>query len=285
MNRSAYPPEQHVLRDLRYEVQRSSATHARGWAPRQPGVCTADGAMRPAAITMMVDVAAASLAIVNAAPDWAATADLAYWCATPITVGPAVCDAWLVRAGSGTIVVQADVYDAGVAGWDGEGEPPAERAGHARLTFARIPGSASAANGRVDRSAGPAPRQSMHRPESRFDVSIHDKCGLRLVDAVGGVVECDKSDYVRNSFGTINGGAVAVILEAAAEHAARAATGAPLVPRDLQVHYLAQTKVGPARTSARVVRADEAHAVVEATLVDAGNADLVLALATAVLAR
>lgn len=280
---AAYPPEHHVLRDLRYEVERFSGAHARGWAPRQPGVCTADGAMRPSAITMMVDVAAASLAIVNAAPDWAATADLAYWCAAPITIGPAVCDARLVRAGSGTIVVQAEVYDAGVSGWDGEGAAPGERAGHARLTFSRIPGSASAANGRVDRSGGPTPRQSMHRPESRLDTSIHDKCGLRVVDAAAGIVECDKSDYVRNSFGTINGGAVAVILEAAAEHAACARTGAPFVHRDLQVHYLAQTKVGPARTSARLVRADDAHAVVEATLVDAGNADLVLALATVAL--
>lgn len=282
---STYPPEHHVLRDLRYEVARTSSSRSLGWAPRQPGVCSTDGSMRPSAIAMMVDVAAASLAIVNAAPDWAATADLAYWGAAPITVGPAVCEARLVRAGSGTIVVAADVYDGGACGWDGDGPPPATRAGHARLTFSRIPGSASAANGRVDRSGGPTPRQGMHRPGSAFDESIHDKCGLRVVDPAGGVVECPKSDYVRNSFGTINGGAVAVILEAAGEVAARHATGAPLVARDLQVHYLAQTKVGPARSSARLVRADEHHAVVEATLVDAGNGDLVLALATVGLTR
>lgn len=51
------------------------------------------------------------------------------------------------------------------------------------------------------------------------------------------------------------------------------------------MHYLSQTKVGPARTAARVLRADATHALVAVRIVDAGNDATVLALATAVLGR
>lgn len=275
---STYPPDQHVLRDLRFETQRMTAARTLGWAPIQPGVLAADGSMRTSAIAMMVDVAAAAVAIVAADPGWSATADLSYWTAAPITVGPAVCDARLVRAGSKSITVEADVFDG-----RGTDEPTGPLAGRARLTFARIPGSASVAAGRVDRSDSPQPRRSMHHPGSAFAESLHRKCGLRVVDAAAGIVECDKTDYVRNSFGTINGGVVGVILEAAAERLAGHAAGRTLVARDLQVHYLAQTEVGPARTSARVVRTSPDHTVVEARLVDAGRDDRVLAFATVTL--
>ena len=275
---STYPPEHHVLRDLRFETQRITTGRTLGWAPRQPGVLAADGSMRTSAVAMMVDVAAAAVAIVAADPGWSATADLSYWTAAPITVGPAVCDARLVRAGSKTITVEADVFDG-----RGHEQPTGPLAGRARLTFARIPGSASVAAGRVDRSDAPQPRRSMHHPDSAFTESLHTKCGLRFVDDATGLVECDKTDYVRNSFGTINGGVVGVILEAAAERVAGHATGRALVARDLQVHYLAQTEVGPARASARVIRSTADHTVVEARLVDAGRDDRALAFATVTL--
>lgn len=277
---STYPPERHALRDLRFASQRLSRDHGRAWAPRQPGICADDGSIRVGAIAMMVDVAGAAVAILAADPDWSATADLAYWTATPIRRGPVICDARLVRSGAGIIVVDADVYDG-----DGSDDLPAERAGHARMTFARIPASASASAARLDRSGAPTPRQSMSRPDSDFDDPLFDKLALRFVDDVDGIVECDKSDYVRNSFGTINGGVICAIFEAAAERAARHATGAPLIARDLQVHFLAQTRIGPARTAARVLRANTDHAVIEARLVDAGNDDTMLALATATLTR
>jgi acyl-coenzyme A thioesterase PaaI-like protein len=74
-----------------------------------------------------------------------------------------------------------------------------------------------------------------------------------------------------------------MIFEAAAEAAARSVASVPYVVADLSIHYLAQTKAGPARTSCRVLRHDDRHAVCELTLVDAGNDDLLLALATVTL--
>jgi uncharacterized protein (TIGR00369 family) len=276
---STYPPEHHVLRDLRYETERLAPGHVRGVAPVQPGVRAGDGSLRASVIAMTVDVAAAAVAIVAASPDWSATADLAYWGMRPVRTGPLVCDARLVRAGSGSIVVEVDVADA-------EGDTDLLRpgghtpAGRARLTFSRIPASASLASGRLDRTGEPTPRRGIHRPDTIMDEPLFARCGIELVDPAAGVVQCPRADYIRNSFGTINGGVIGVIAEAAAEPAARHATGEPLVARDLHVHYLAQTKVGPARTSCRVLRAGPDHALVEVRIVDEGNHNTVLALAT-----
>jgi acyl-coenzyme A thioesterase PaaI-like protein len=281
---TTYPPDHHVLRDLRYETERLAPGHVRGVTPVQPGVLASDGSMRASAIAMTVDVAAAAVAIVAAAPDWSATADLAYWGVRPVRTGPLVCDAHLVRAGSGSIVVEVDVTDA--QGDDALAHPAGHTpAGRARLTFSRIPGSASAASARLDRTGDPTPRRGIHRPDTAMDDPLFERCGIAVVDAAAGVVQCAKADYIRNSFGTINGGVIGVIAEAAAELAARHATGEPLVARDLHVHYLAQTKVGPARTSCRVLRTAPGHALVEVRIVDAGNAGTVLALATVGLGR
>ena len=136
---------------------------------------------------------------------------------------------------------------------------------------------------KVDPFANIGKRTTNARPDSRIDIPLHDKIGLRVVDATDGVVEIDKHDYVRNSFGTLNGGVICMVFEAAAEHAARAAGGRPYVGADLSVHYLSQTRAGPARTAAKVLRHDERHAVCELSLVDAGNDDQLLALATVTL--
>jgi len=52
---------------------------------------------------------------------------------------------------------------------------------------------------------------------------------------------------------------------------------------DISVTYLSQTRSGPGRTSADIIRADAHDAVVEVRLVDAGNGDQLLALSTVVL--
>jgi uncharacterized protein (TIGR00369 family) len=149
------------------------------------------------------------------------------------------------------------------------------------MTFSRIPASASAV--KVNPFANVGVRMSNARPSSGVAQPLHDALELRVVDAAGGVVEIEKHDYVRNSFGTINGGVICMVFEAAAEIAARATSDRPYVVADLAVHYLAQTKAGPARTSATVLRHDERHAVCDVRLVDAGNDDQLLALATVTL--
>ena len=100
------------------------------------------------------------------------------------------------------------------------------------------------------------------------------------MDAPAGVAELDRTPYVANSVGTINGGAQAVLIEVAAE-----SVHPGFVATDMQLHYLSQVRVGPARTVTTVLRTAPDHAVVSVDLVDAGHDDQLLALATVTLQR
>jgi len=83
-----------------------------------------------------------------------------------------------------------------------------------------------------------------------------------------------------NSIGTIFGGAQAALLQFAAE-----AMRPGMEASDLQLHYLSQVKVGPARTLGSVSRDAADHSVVTVELRDAGNNNQLLALASVVLQR
>jgi hypothetical protein len=87
------------------------------------------------------------------------------------------------------------------------------------------------------------------------------------------VVEAPLDDYVRNTFGALQGGVVAVIAEAAM----LAVTGRPLI--GLAVRYLSLGRRGPFRTEVdRLPGA--AGPVVRATLRDEGADGAVIAVAT-----
>jgi acyl-coenzyme A thioesterase PaaI-like protein len=107
---------------------------------------------------------------------------------------------------------------------------------------------------------------------------MYERMGLVFVDAEAGRVEQPRTAYVANSIGTINGGAQAVVIQAAAEAMCpgRAAV-------DMELHYLSQVKAGPARTVAKVLREVEDHSVVDVRLLDAGNDDQLLTIATVTL--
>jgi acyl-coenzyme A thioesterase PaaI-like protein len=274
---ATYPPEQHVIRDLRLETLKTAVDHAFVWAPHQEHACTDQQTLRVGVIGAMIDSAGAVVALGAAAPDWIATADLTYTTIDLVREGPVIVSSRLVRAGASIIVIGVDVLD----GHGDESPESARPCGSGLMTFSRIPGSASAVGIDPFQNIGVRTRNALEH--SGLSVPLHERIGLRVVDAAAGVVEIDKHDYVRNSFGTINGGAICMVFEAAAEVAARAAGDMPYVVADLSVHYLAQTKTGPARTTCRVLRHDASHAVCELTLVDAGNADLLLSLATVTL--
>jgi uncharacterized protein (TIGR00369 family) len=271
---ATYPPEQHVIRDLRLEMLKTAADHAFVWAPVQPDACNDAGALRLGVVGAMIDSAGAVVALPAASPYWIATADLSYHTVAPLREGPVICSSRVVRAGATIIVIGVEVFD-------GRGSDAPEGGmvcGRGLMTFSRIPASATAV--KVDPFANIGVRTNNARPDSAIARPLHDLIGLRSVDASAGVVEIDKHDYVRNSFGTINGGVICMVFEAAAEHAARAVGSVPYVAADLSVHYLSQTRTGPARTTCRVLRHDAHHAVCDLTLVDAGNEDQLLALAT-----
>jgi acyl-coenzyme A thioesterase PaaI-like protein len=277
--RPAYPPEKHFLKDLDSATWQITADRVLMSAPLTDGHRNAAGSAALGFLAAMVDIAAAPVALIAGAPGWTATQDMSLHAAGWLTQGPAVVDARMERVGKNTVIVSVDVYDgAGVT------EPEAQLAaveageleltGKGLLTFARIPRAASQSADVFDPASLVGQQRTMPPVEPVVGTML-ERLGVEVVDADGAVVEIAHSEYVRNSFGTINGGVLGAVFQAAAE-AARPG----LVATDLQIHYLAQMKVGPARTSGTVSRDVAGHSIVSLRAVDAGNDDQLLDLAT-----
>ncbi len=98
---------------------------------------------------------------------------------------------------------------------------------------------------------------------------ILDAIGVRLVSP--GVAELDLHEYVMQPSGTIQGGAIAMV----AEHAAETAAEAPVT--DLEIRYLAAVWKGPARA----VAAPVGERVLRVEVRDTGSDDKLAALVMA----
>jgi uncharacterized protein (TIGR00369 family) len=275
-NRPMYPPERHLLRDFAVTTERVSPALTICSSPLVPEIAHPSGRPRVGALAAIIDLAGAATALSSVTPDWIATADLSFTSSAPITEGPIVVAAHLVRAGANVVVVRVDVGD----GRGNDDIATMRSAGRGLMTFARIPGSASAVSGRAIPAS--SPKQSMALLTSGFRLPLFDQLGIRVLDPALGAIEIDRTDYTRNSFGSLNGGAIAIAAEAAA-HALVASHGQAFDSVDISVNYLSQTRSGPGRTTAHLVRLDAHHAVVDVQLLDAGHDDQLLALSTVVL--
>ncbi|MEU5842267.1 PaaI family thioesterase [Rhodococcus sp. NPDC047139] len=241
------------------------------------------GAAALGVLTTVVDIVTSTPALAACSPDWTATQDLAIYAAEPLTEGPIVVDARLMRIGKKTVHVTAEIFDGGgitdleelVAAIDDRALRPA---GRSLVTFARLPRSAAADSDYYNPGewVGTVREYTKHP----VDKDIYARLGMRTLDSRKGILELDLTPFVANMIGTIQGGAQALL----AEHAAH--TVRPdLVATDIQAHYLSQVKQGPARSQVTVVRESGDHAVLDVRLVDAGADDQVLALTTITLQR
>jgi hypothetical protein len=117
-------------------------------------------------------------------------------------------------------------------------------------------------------------------PEQLPTEALLGRIGLRVVDADAGVVELEQTPYVANSLGAINGGVLGMVFQGSAE-----AAHPGMIATDIQMHYLSQNKVGPARTSLTRLRSAGDHAVCAIDVVDAGSGDRLLCRATVTLTQ
>jgi acyl-coenzyme A thioesterase PaaI-like protein len=274
-----YPPEQHFLRDLGMVTEQISAERSITVAPVSDPVRNANGAAAIGFLVTLTDINAALVALIAGDPDWNATADLALHTTNPLVGSAAVVDSRLVRAGSNLVTVATDVYDAG-AETDADAvlthpDRPRSSAATGLVTFARIPRKASVASDGFDPATMIGERRELVPGRPPPDEPVLERIGLEVLDAPAGVTELARSEYVRNSFGAINGGVLGMVFEGAAEAAVP-----DHVADDLQIHYLAQAKEGPVRTAATVLRRTNGHTLCSVAARDAGHGDLLLALAT-----
>jgi acyl-coenzyme A thioesterase PaaI-like protein len=251
-----YPPERHLLRDLRLEVEHRPDATSTGWIPMTPEVQTASGAPAIGAVTTLVDALGGGMAIPTVLPNWIATADLTLH----LVPGPAA-DALeargqVARSGRTTVVLDVELFDV----------PNGAPRGLATMTFSVIERRVEAPV--WHRDLDELTRTSMALPDSGFDVHLHDALRLTVVDAAVGVVELPISDYSRNSFGAVQGGAFGAVAAAAGEAALSDACDALLETVDLHLTYLELGKVGPLRTATTVLRASSTEGAARVEIFD-----------------
>lgn len=253
----AYPPPDHYLSELglRLELQGDRAV-VELEATRE--LCDEGGRLRLGVLATAVDITAGSLARLQAEPDWVATSDLALHVTDGLASGPCRAACRVVRRGRTLVTLGVELI-AGDA-----------LLGLGTAAFAVLPSRGGAAQGGARRRPQPLATPTPvgeGRP-------LLERLGVRVADAAAGVVEMELGDYVRNTFGALQGGVVAVLAEAAMQ----GATGASL--SELAVRYLSLGRQGPFRTRVRRIGATGAGTVCEAWVLDAGDGERQVALAT-----
>lgn len=262
---SSYPPANHLLRDLQVDSVWINEADLHVYAPMTPEVSNERG-MAVGVMAAVIDFAGAQVAMRSVCCDWVATADLSYQPSGGVEHGPLVTSTKLLRAGNRVVVVRTEVFD-------GRGEERlARHAGSAVMTFSRLPREAAPTRV-VPMSFTVGERYGLSAGSTGFEVAAADALGLE--ELAPGSLLLEKSDYVLNSFGTVNGGATAMTLAAAAE----SMTGAG-VAADISIRYVGQAGEGPMRTVARAPAAYDSYTSVDVELLDTSEGDRVIALGT-----
>src|SRR4051812_49937203 len=106
-----YPPDRHLLRDLRLSFEHAGDGTSRASLPVVPELCTDDGAVRAGVLATLVDVIGGGLAATAAHPGWIATADLTLHMVGAATSGSVGARARGAHTGRTTVVIEVDLFD------------------------------------------------------------------------------------------------------------------------------------------------------------------------------
>lgn len=257
---TTYPPDRHLLRDLRLTFEHDDREPAnRTSRARMPVVAelyARDGTVRAGALATLVDVIGGGLAATVAQPNWIATADLTLHLVGAARTGFVEAHARVAHAGRTTVVIEVDLSD-----------PTGRPIGIATMSFAVLPRRDDNPDISTAMTSGPS---TMARAGSRLHASLLDELEIRVINDRRGELEAPVAEWSRNSLGAMQGGAVAIIVDAAAEAASTVAAGDNLIVTDLQLTYLALARVGPVRARADVLNAAGGAVTTRVELVDLG---------------
>jgi uncharacterized protein (TIGR00369 family) len=222
------------------------------WVTARPGLADPLGNLRLGTITFVAD-GAGGLAGGLVCPDdrWVVTTDLEVRLVRPVREGRVRIVGRAVRAGSTTVVCDLDLFDDGSGDRVGVGSITS----HALVT-ATPPSKDLWPRGQV---------VGRDDPDGGPQGSLAELLDLR-VDG-GGAVEIPVGDAVRNPWGILHGGVVAVGAEEAVLRHPEAAGRAPL---GMLVRYLAPTRIGPARFVPELIGATADAAVFRVRSSDIG---------------
>lgn len=249
-----YPPEIHMLRDLRIEFEHGEG-ESRAWIPCSPHLADRRGNVRLGVLATFVDVIGGGLAALAAAPGWIATADLTVHALAPVASDSETtleARGRVLRAGRTTAVIECNI-NAG-----------ALHVAVATMTFQIL--ERRETNPVLSPTSGPPVRQSMAVEGRTFTAGYLEALGI--VSERPGHAVLEVGPYVVNSLGSVQGGALATLAEFAAETLDSSGAHATV---DLQVSYLALAKAGPVRAIATGLGDDLGTTVATVEVVDLGT--------------
>ncbi|MCP4566902.1 MAG: PaaI family thioesterase, partial [FCB group bacterium] len=206
-----YPPPHHMLRDLDVSLELRGDGPSTIIAPVTPGICTDHGGVQVGIIATLVDILGGALSIRAVHPDWAATADLTVHTTGRPTSGRVSAAGSLIRAGNTMIVIDVDIReeeDLASGQWTSIGS--------GLISFARLPRREDTIT--VDFGVEATHTYQFAIEGSGLQRIYLEEIGAKVVDEAGGVVELHLSDYVRNSFGALQGGIVAILADMAGQY-------------------------------------------------------------------
>ena len=241
--------------DLR-EVEGAGEVAVRGRAPAATHLRGPHGGVRAGALLTMLDSVGGLCGGLAALPDgWVVSTNLSARTVELEHVGPLRIESRVLRQGRSSVLTAVEVHDDGAHGAlvvDGV------------LTSAiLVPESGPPEWTRpLVLEAGEPP------PEPVLD--LREWLGAKPVDA--STIEMALAESLRNPWGILHGGAVASLIDLAAEHV----TGG--ITADVVLHFLAPNRIGPVRAEARAIGSRADGTVLRVEVRDHG-ADRVTALA------
>ncbi len=267
-----YPPDNHIIRDLRVSVEFQGRGRAVIRAPVVPEIRTGDGSLQAGAVATMIDVLGGVLTFRTFYPDWMATAGLSVHMTGRPASDRIEAAGEVIRAGRTMAIIDVDIREAD----RGPGAGATRSIGTAMMSFSRLPRRNDTLAFHPDMETSETVDFGIRG--SGLKQGYRDAAGICVLDEGAGVLELELKNYVRNSVGVLQGGMIAVLAEAAGEMAAGAAAGRRMTTRDLAIQYLSQGKKGPFRTRTRVLRTTDDTALARVEVIDRGMEDRLIAV-------
>jgi acyl-coenzyme A thioesterase PaaI-like protein len=123
----------------------------------------------------------------------------------------------------------------------------------------------------VDVRPGHFGSRPVDRKRPTLSVPFSERVALLMIEP--GIGEVLLRPDLTNSTGTIQGGVLGILGEMAAQTLASSETGRTFVVDDLDIRYLRAARVGPARSTARLLALDDERATVVVEIHDTGMTD------------
>lgn len=240
-----------------------------GRVPLDPHHRGAGGGMRTGVLLTNVDSVGGFLAGLSVLPRWTVTTSLMATVTRLDHRGPLRLHGRVLRRGRNSVVAGLTVAD------EGRGDVLVAAA---TGTFAVLdPGDMRLEFPRPATVPMPPPMADTPLPEAFF----------RIDPGVGTTTRLELADHLRNPWGILHGGAVAVLVDVAACRAAASTGAGPvtvegLAAADTVLHYLRPVRVGPVEARCSVVGGPSGRALVRVAVHDLGAEDRLVSLASVV---